>query len=83
MARLLTLNLPEDVDRALQQEALRSGKPPEQVALEWMVSHVDIPQRGSGEALMRSHGTWSMTPEERGQIERAIEEERLLQDEAQ
>lgn len=40
-------------------------------------SRVAPPRRGSAEALMASHGTWSMDPDEREEIERMIEEERL------
>ncbi|MEX0703375.1 MAG: hypothetical protein WD069_14870 [Planctomycetales bacterium] len=83
MSRQLTLDLPEEVDRALRAEAARRGKSPAQVAIEWIESRVAAPRRGSAEALMASHGTWSMTPQERIMIERMIEEERLLEDDEQ
>jgi len=75
----LTLDLPDELDQALQSEAARTGKSREQVALEWIGSH-HLPTRGSAEAMLSSHGAWSMTPEERSRIERIIEEERLLEE---
>lgn len=78
MARQLTLDLPEQVNQALQKEAARTGKSPEQVALEWIEPRMQPPARGSVDAILPSYGAWSMTPEERAQIERMIEEERLL-----
>jgi hypothetical protein len=80
MSRLLKIDLPEEVDRALQEEAARTGKSPEQVALEWIEDHVETLSRGGREALMAMFGGWSMTAEERAQIEQMIEEERLLQE---
>lgn len=80
MPRQLTLDLPEEVDRALHKEAARTGKSPEQVALEWIEARIGSPPRGSAEALMLSYGTWSMTPEEQARITRMIEEERLLEE---
>ena len=80
MPRSLTLDLPEDLDRALQGEATRTGKSREQIALEWIGSHVEAPSRGSVDALMASFGAWSMTPEERVRIEQMIEQERLLEE---
>lgn len=81
MTRSLTLDLPEEIDQALQSEAARTGKSREQVALEWIGSH-QPPARGSAEALLSSHGAWSMTSEERCRIEQMIEEERLLGDDS-
>ncbi|MGE0377143.1 MAG: hypothetical protein AB7I48_18025 [Planctomycetaceae bacterium] len=75
MSQSITLTLPDEVDRALQDEAVRSGRSPEQVALEWIQSNVARPPRGSAEALLLSHGAWSMTPDEQARIERIIEEE--------
>ena len=83
MSRQLTLDLPDEVDQALQTEAARAGKLPEEVVLEWIESRIKPPRRGSAEALMLSHGTWSMTPEEHARIEREIEEDRLLEAERQ
>jgi hypothetical protein len=83
MSQSITLNLPEDVDRALQNEAVRSGRSPEQVALEWITSHATEPPRGSAEALLLSHGAWSMPPDELARIERMIEEDRLLEEDGQ
>ena len=80
MSQSITLELPDEVDRALQEEAARTGKSAEQVAIEWIGSHVEGPVRGSADALLASHGVWSMTPDERAQIERMIEEERLLEE---
>ena len=79
MSLHLILDLPDDVEHALQREAARTGKTLEQVAIEWMEAHAEAPLRGSAEALMRSHGTWSMTPDERTRIEKRIEEERLME----
>ncbi|MEX0718546.1 MAG: hypothetical protein WD066_18280 [Planctomycetaceae bacterium] len=75
----MTLDLPEEVDRALRAEAARTGKSPSQVALECIESRVAAPRRGSADALMLSHGAWSMDPDERESIERMIEESRLLE----
>ncbi len=80
MSQLITLKLPDEVDRALQEEAARTGKSTEQVAIEWIGSHVDSPLRGSADALLSSHGAWSMAADERAQIEQMIEEERLLEE---
>jgi hypothetical protein len=80
MARALTLDLPEDVERALDNEASRTGKSREQVALEWIEAHVPNVPKGSAEALMKSCGAWSMTSEERSRVEHMIEEERLLEE---
>jgi hypothetical protein len=79
MSRVLTLDLPDGVDHALQEAAARSGKTAEELAVEWIGSHLSHPPRGSAEALMMSFGAWSMTPEERARIERMIEEDRLLE----
>ena len=81
MTRQLTLDLPEEVDQALQAEAARAGKSPEQLALEWIESRINPPPRGSVDAVLPSYGAWSMTPEERKEIERMIEEDRLLEHE--
>jgi plasmid stability protein len=80
MSQSITLKLPDEVDRALQIEAARSGRSPEQVALEWIESNIAKPTRGSAEALLLSHGAWSMTPDEQARIERLIEEDRLLEE---
>jgi len=83
MSQSITLQLPDDVDRALHNEAARSGKSPEEVALEWIGSHTEKWRCGGADALMSSHGAWSMTPDERTRIERMIEEERLLEEDHQ
>jgi len=83
MSQSITLKLPDDVDRALHIEAARSGKSLEEVALEWIGSHTEKLRCGSADALMSSHGAWSMTPDERTQIEQMIEEERLLEEDHQ
>lgn len=80
MSQEITLKLPDEVDRALHDEAARTGKSTEQVAIEWIGSHVAGHPRGSADALMSSHGAWSMAPDERAQIEEMIEEERLLEE---
>lgn len=81
MARTLTLDIPEDVERALQDEAARTGKSREQVVTEWLRQHVSPAPRGTVDAIMPFFGSWSMTDQERQDIERMIEEERLLEDE--
>lgn len=78
MVRQLTLDLPEEIDRALQTEAARAGKSAAQLALEWIESRIHPPPRGSVDAILPSFGAWSMTPEERKKIERMIKEDRLL-----
>ena len=80
MSQEITLRLPDEVDRALHDEAARTGKSTEQVAIEWIGSRIESPPRGSADALMSFHGVWSMAPDERAQIERMIEEERLLEE---
>jgi hypothetical protein len=78
MSRLPTLNLPDQVDRALKDEAARTGKSTQEVALDWIGPHVPRPVRGSVDALMPSLGAWSMTPAERAAIEQMIGDGRLL-----
>lgn len=80
MSRTLSLELPEQVERALVEEAARTGKSREQIALEWIESRLEQSPRGSVDAILPSYGAWSMTPEERAEIERTIEEDRLLED---
>jgi len=79
MTRTLTLEIPEDVERALQEEADRTGASYEQFVTTWLRQRAKPPQRGTVDAIMPYFGALSMAPEEREKIERMIEEERLLQ----
>jgi hypothetical protein len=74
----MTLDIPESVERALESEAARTGKSPEEVALQLIESNLQKPRRGTIDAVLPWFGAWSMTPEERARIERMIAEERLL-----
>lgn len=80
MARIMTLEIPDEIDQGLGEAARRAGKSREQVALEWIGNHVQKCQRGTVGALMPFYGAWTMTPEERAHIEQMIEEERLLEE---
>jgi len=80
MKQILTLEIPDEVYQALEQEATTSDKSPEQVALEWIAEHAHPPKRGSVDALMPFYGVWHMTPGERTQIEQMLDEERHMQE---
>lgn len=80
MTRIMTLEIPNEIDQGLRDEAQRTGKTREQVALEWIGGHVQRSQRGTVGTLMPFYGVWSMTPEEQTHIEQMIEEERLLEE---
>ncbi len=80
MKQTLTLEIPDKVLQTLNREAARVGKSLETVALECITQHVQQPRRGSVEALSPFFGAWSMSAEERAKIERAIDEERHLEE---
>jgi hypothetical protein len=75
MKQTLTLEIPDDVYQALQQEADQTGKSLERLALDWLSQQA---RRGRVETLMPFFGAWRMTPEERAQIEKMLDEERHL-----
>jgi hypothetical protein len=79
MKKTLILEIPDDVFQALKEEAARTGKPLERIALERITLQASQ-RRGSAEALQPFFGAWSMSPDERADIERMIEEERHLED---
>jgi hypothetical protein len=81
MSRTLTLQMPDEIDRSVEQEAARTGQSRESVVLSWLRERVAEPERGTVAAIMPSFGAWQMSPEERLQIERMIQEERSLEDE--
>ena len=77
MTHKLTLDVPDNVYRVLQKQAVAVGKSVEQVTLEHVARQATPPERGSVDALMPFYGAWQMAPDERAQIERMIEEERF------
>ncbi len=82
MTHKLTIELPENVYRAIQERAAAAGKSVEQVTLEHMAHEARPPERGSVDALMPFFGAWQMAPNERAQIEQMIDDERCLEDAA-
>ncbi len=77
MKQSLTLEIPDDVYHVLQQEAAKTGKSLEQLALNWITEHSRL---GRVEALMPFFGAWRMTAEERASLEQMIEAERHLEE---
>ncbi len=79
MKQTLTLEVPDDVYEALQKEAAKTGKSLEQLALDWLSQQA---RRGRVEALRSFFGAWQMTPEERARIEKMLDEERHVEENA-
>lgn len=77
MKQTLTLEIPDDVYEALRQEAAKTGKSLEQLALDWLSQQA---RRGRVEALKPFFGAWQMPPEERTRIEKMLDEERHLEE---
>ena len=80
MKQTLILQIPDEIHQVLKEEATKAGKSLEQIALECIAQHTERPQRGSVDALRPFFGAWSMTSEERAQIEQMIDKERLLEE---
>ena len=78
MSKNLTLTMPDEVAEALQDEADRTGRSPEQIGVECIVEHTRRARPGATDAAMPFFGAWKMTAEERSRIEREIEEDRRL-----
>ncbi|HLH78731.1 MAG TPA: hypothetical protein VKV29_00440 [Chthonomonas sp.] len=79
MPKTLVLEVPNEVYQALQQEAAKTGKAPEQLAAEWLALQSN---RGKAEALRPFFGAWQMAPDERAHIEKMLDEERHLEEDA-
>lgn len=75
----ITLQVPDEVYEALQKEAAKAGKSLEQLALDWLSQQA---RRGRVEALRSFFGAWQMTPEERAHIEKMLDEERHVEENA-
>ncbi|HLI47182.1 MAG TPA: hypothetical protein VKV18_00625 [Chthonomonas sp.] len=77
MPKTLMLEVPNEVYQALQQEAAKTGKSPEQLAVEWLALKSN---RGKAEALQPFFGAWQMASDERARIEEMLDEERHLEE---
>jgi diketogulonate reductase-like aldo/keto reductase len=75
MNQTLTLQVPNEIYKVLQDEAESQRKTVEQVVLDWMAQRAS-PRQGSLEAITPFFGAWKMTPEERTEIEHEIDKSR-------
>jgi hypothetical protein len=83
MDKTLTLRIPHNVVTALEEEARRTDKSLEEVAIEWISRHAhELPEQrpGSVDAFLPFFGAWEMTSGEREEIARIIERERHMED---
>jgi len=80
VSRSLILDISDDIEQSLDQEARLTGKSREEVAKTWLRQHVPPPERGTLAAILPSFGVWAMSAEERLQIEQMIQSERDIED---
>ena len=76
----MNIEIPDEVLHALKKEVVRTGKPLEEIALEWIAEHTQMSERGRVDDLMPFYGAWHMTPEERLRIEQMIYEDRHMEE---
>ncbi len=82
MNKTLILHLPENVMASLERDAKRAGKSMNEIALDRLRGGGPQPRRGDADALRPFFGAWRMSPAERRRIERMIERERHLPEDA-
>jgi hypothetical protein len=76
VSRTLHIQLPDDIYRELEHEAMRCGKSVEQIAIDRVAETHSPLSRGSVDAMGPYFGAWQMSSEERSRIEALLDAER-------